>query len=122
MPFLPRANPRFKIELKASVDVRVSGGGVSLGGDRSTRTTYEILLRDVSASGMSFVTAGGAALDKGATITVKLQIAGRTVSLPGAIVWSQPTDKGALSGVRVHPELTDSLTRGSFTRWLSTKK
>lgn len=121
MPFLPRANPRFKVEMKASIEVRSTGGGVSLGGDRSTRTTFEISVRDVSAGGLSFVKEGGA-LDKGNTVTVKLSIAGRTVSLPGAVVWSQGSEKTALSGVRVHPELTDALTRGSFTRWLSTKR
>ena len=121
MAFLPRANPRFKIEMKASIEVRTSGGGVSLSGDRPTRTTFEIALKDVSAGGLSFEKSG-AALDKGATVTVKLVIAGRTVSLPGAVVWSTGSDASALTGVRVHPELTDSLTRGSFSRWLAARR
>lgn len=121
MPFLPRSHPRFKVEMKATIEVRTSGGGVSLGGDRSTRTTFEISLRDVSAGGLSFVK-DGAALDKGSNVTVKLTVAGRTLSLPGAVIWSQRSETTALSGVRVHPELTDSLTRGSFARWLATRK
>ena len=98
-----------------------SSGGVRLGGDKPTRTSLDVSLRDVSAGGMSFL-AKGEALDKGAPVTVKISIAGRPVSLPGIVVWSQASEQGSLSGIRVHTHLTDSLTRSAFERWLSATK
>ena len=88
----------------------------------TTRTSLQVALRDVSAGGLSFLVKTGEALEKGNAVTVKLVIAGRTVSLPGSVVWSQPSDAGALSGIRVHTELTDSLTRAAFARWIATRR
>jgi hypothetical protein len=123
MPIHPRAHPRFRVELSASIEVRQSSsGGVRLGSETTTRTSLEAALRDVSAGGLSFVVKKGPALEKGCAVTVKLVIAGRTVSLPGSVVWSQTADAGSLSGVRVHTELTDSLTRTAFGRWLASRR
>jgi len=123
MPIHPRANPRFRVELSASVEVRQSaGGGVRLGSEKTTRASLDVALRDISAGGMSFLVKKGTALERGSSITVKLVIAGRTMSLPGLVVWSQSSDAGSLSGVRVHTELTDSLTRTAFGRWLATRR
>lgn len=122
MPVHPRAHPRFRIQMPASVEVRSqASGGVRLGGERTTRTSLDVALRDVSAGGLSFLATGGT-LDKGSAVTVKISIAGRPVSLPGSVVWSQPSERGSLSGIRVHAELTDALTRSAFQRWLSAKK
>lgn len=123
MPTHPRAHPRYRVELPASVEVRQqSSGGVRLGSETTTRTSLEVAVRDVSAGGLSFLVKKANALEKGNAVTVKLVIAGRTLSLPGSVVWSQPSDAGTLSGVRVHTELTDSLTRSAFGRWLATRR
>ena len=123
MPLHPRAHPRYRIELPASVEVRQqSSGGVRLGSETTTRTSLDVALRDVSAGGLSFLVKKGGALEKGSAVTVKLVIAGRAMSLPGSVVWSQRSEAGSLSGVRVHTELTDSNTRTAFGRWLATRR
>lgn len=92
-----------------------------MGTDKTTRTSLDVSLRDVSAGGLSF-SASGQVLDKGCAVNVKISIAGRPVNLPGQVVWSQASEKGSLSGIRVHTHLTDSLTRAAFDRWLAAKK
>ena len=122
MAILPRAHPRFRVELGASVEVRSqASGGVRLGGEKTTRTSLDVALRDVSAGGLSFFVKGEA-LEKGCAVTMKVTIAGRTVSLPGVLVWSQAADGGSLAGIRVHTHLTDAMTRSAFTNWLATKR
>lgn len=122
MPTHPRAHPRYRVELAARVDVRQqSSGGVRLGSAQTTRTSVDAALQDVSAGGLSFLVKQGGALEKGDAVTVKLVIAGRTMSLPGSVVWSQPSGTGVLSGIRVHVQLTDSATRTAFARWIATR-
>ena len=114
-----RAHPRYRIELAATVEIRQTGGGIRIGGDRTTRSSHSVSLRDVSAGGLCFVTKAGDTLDKGTPLTVKLVVAARTLSLPASVVWSKSGEGLVATGVRVHAEVTDSLTRSSYQRWLS---
>jgi hypothetical protein len=119
MPF-PSRGPRFKLVQTATIEVRTqTSGGVRLGGDRPTRESFDVSLRDVSEGGMCFLRASGSTLDKGTALTVKLSVAGRTLALPGSVVWS---DQTGTTGIRVLTQLTDQLTRTAFQRWLQTKR
>ena len=117
MSRIPRQHVRVPLSNPASLEMR-SQSAVSL--SQAQRKNVPVTLRDASLGGLS-LEATAEQLDKGTTITIKLQIGTRSLQLPAQIVWSKKDSDGITSfaGVRIHLAVTDATTRKTWEAFIN---
>src|SRR5690349_19710326 len=106
-----RRHPRIPVRRPASLEVRTTSPRITLTGEGSTKTIVGAQVHDLSRSGLKIVAPANAPVDKGATVSVKVQIGARTIAIPGNIAWFRRSDTEAVAGVRLHLELLDASSR-----------
>ncbi len=108
-----RQHQRVPVSNPATLELRTQSS-VSLT-TSTQRRNVPVTLRDASVAGLS-IEAIAEAIDKGSTISVKLQIGLRTITLPAQVVWSKRDADGVTSfaGVRIHLAVTDATTRKAW--------
>lgn len=110
-----RQHVRVPVSRSASVELRSQGLSLS---STTQRRNVPVTLRDASLGGLS-LTAVAEALERGATITVKITVGARTLSLPAQIVWAKRDGTTSLAGVRIHLAVADQATRKSYEGFIA---
>jgi hypothetical protein len=114
-----RRHPRIPVRRAASLEVRTTSPRITLTGEGSTKTIVGAQVQDLSRSGLKIVAPANTPVDKGATVSVKVQVGARTIAIPGNIAWFRRSETEAVAGVRLHLELLDASSRKAIEGWLA---
>ena len=112
-----RRNARVPYHRPALLEVRLSSPSLALGATSTKKVSAQASLRDVSRSGLSLRST--APLEKGAAVSVKVQVGARTLAMPGTVVWAKTEGGEIVAGIRMHVEVLDSATRRVFEGFIA---
>lgn len=115
-PSETRQSLRIPMRRAMTLEVRMPGSAVSLA-TKEKRSAVSANSSNLSRTGVGLEIAKDAELPIGSAVRISLQISGRTISVPGHVVWTKSGDVQR-AGVKLHVEVADAATRRNFENFV----